>query len=355
LKRLVIYAGFHKAGTTAIQMALHQNRALLKESGITYPNGFGEWAHHVIGRPRATFPLAKAIEAIKKLTQKHDFVLLSSEFFSQYSEAALAQLSKALGTQVKIEAVFSMRRLEKVVGSQYQQLARIGIDLSFSEFASGLLEPENQVHETQVFWNRHDYDAIVNRWKNAFGAENIHVVFVDEANPEILPNWFETYLKLPAKSLKEIRDTRLNRSLDIEELALIQSLQRHLTPERRKTEWVPIFRDRLISNIVSTPTTNSESQKLQLSPELHQAFIQKATAQHEAIIASEVNTYGQWANPSAPRKASEEPTKIHIETVARAITSLDTELFLRRASLISIAKELVRRFAKAILRIFSKK
>ena len=355
MKRLVIYAGFHKAGTTAIQMALHQNRTLLKESGITYPNGFGEWAHHVIGRPRAAFPLAKALEAIRKLTRKHDFVLLSSEFFSQYSEAALAQLSKALGPEVKIEAVFSMRRLEKVVGSQYQQLARIGIDLSFSEFANGLLEPGNSVHETQVFWNRHDYDAIVNRWKNAFGAKNIHVVFVDEANPEVLPNWFETYLKLPSGSLKEFKETRLNRSLDIEELALIQSIQKNLTPERRKKEWVPIFRDRLITNIVSKPTTNSESQKLQLSPELHKAFVKKATAQHDAVIASEVNTYGQWANPSDTTRATEVPTKIHIETVARAITSLDTELFLRRASLRSMVRELARRTAKAALRIFSKK
>jgi hypothetical protein len=282
-------------------------------------------------------------------------VLLSSEFFSQYSEVALAQLSKALGPEVKIEAVFSMRRLEKVVGSQYQQLARIGIDLSFSEFASGLLEPEKPVHETQVFWNRHDYDAIVNRWKNAFGAKNIHVVFVDEANPEILPNWFETYLKLPSGSLKEIKETRLNRSLDIEELALIQSIQKNLTPERRKREWVPIFRNRLITNIVSKPTTNSESQKLQLSPELHAAFSKKANAQHDSIVSTGVNTYGEWKNASSPRKATEDPTKIHIETVARAITALDSTGYLRVATAGAIIRELIRRTGKAMLGIFSKK
>jgi hypothetical protein len=351
----VIYAGFHKAGTTAIQMALHQNRAVLKESGIIYPNGFGLWAHHVIGRPRAAFPLAKAIEAIKKLTRKHEFVLLSSEFFSQYSDAALAQLSKALGPEVKTEAVFSMRRLEKVIGSQYQQLARIGIDLSFSEFASGLHESENPVHETQVFWNRHDYDAIVNRWKNAFGAKNIHVVLVDEANPEILPGWFETHLKLPPGSLKEIRDTRLNRSLDIEELALIQSLQRHLTPERRKTEWVPIFRTQLISSIVSSPTTNSESQKLQLSSELHATFSQKADTQRDAIVSSGVNTYGEWPSASPARNATVEPTKIHIETVARAITNVDPSAYVRIASTSAIVRELIRRIGKKLLGIFSKK
>ena len=355
MKRLVIYAGFHKAGTTAIQMALHQNRALLKESGITYPNGFGEWAHHVIGRPRAAFPLAKAIEAIRKLTRKHDFVLLSSEFFSQYSEAALAQLSKALGTQVKIEAVFSMRRLEKVVGSQYQQLARIGIDLSFSEFASGLLEPERPVHETQVFWNRHDYDAIVNRWKDTLGAKNIHVIFVDESSPDILSDWFEKYLKLPKGSVREIKDTRLNRSLDMEELALIRELQKQLTPERRQAEWVPIFRNRLISSIVSTPTTNPESQKLQLSPELHAAFSKKATAQHDSIVSTGVNTYGEWPDASPPRKATEDPTKIHIETVARAITALDSTGYLRVATAGAIIRELIRRTGKAMLGIFSKK
>jgi hypothetical protein len=355
LKRLLIYAGFHKAGTTAIQMALHQNRVLLKESGITYPEGFGLWAHHVIGRPRSSFPLAKAIEAIRKLTRKHDFVLLSSEFFSEYSEAALAQLAKALGPEVKIEAVFSMRRLEKVVGSQYQQLARIGIDLSFSEFASGLLQTENLVHETQVFWNRHDYDVIVDRWKKSFGPKNIHVVFVDEANPETLSSWFENYLKLPEGSLREIKETRLNRSLDVEELALIQQLQKQLSPERRKAEWVPIFRNRLISSIVSSATTNPESQKLQLSPELHAAFSKKATAQHDSIVSSGVNTYGEWKNTSPPRKATEDPTKIHIETVARAITALEPKGYLRVASTGTIVRELIRRTGKAFLGIFSKK
>jgi len=355
LKRLVIYAGFHKAGTTAIQMALHQNRALLKESGITYPDGYGEWAHHVIGRPRAAYPLAKAIDAIRKLTRKHDFVLLASEFFSQYSEAALGKLKEALGPEVEIEAAFSMRRLEKVVGSQYQQLARIGIDLNFSEFASGLLQTENSVHETQVFWNRHDYDVIIDRWKKTFGPKNIHVVFVDESSPDILSGWFESFLKLPKASLGKIKDTRLNRSLDVEELALIQELQKQLNPERRKAEWVPIFRNRLISSIVSTPTTNSESQKLQLSSELHAAFSQKANSQRDTIVSSGVNTYGEWPAASAPREATEVPTKIHIETVARAITALDSSAYLRVASTGAIIRELIRRTGKALLGIFSKK
>jgi hypothetical protein len=355
LKRLVIYAGFHKAGTTAIQMALHLNKKLLKESGITYPDGFGEWAQHIIGKPGSNFPLVKAIDSIRKLTRRHDFVLLSSEFFSEYSDEALAKLSEALGSEVEVQAVFSMRRLEKVVGSQYQQLARIGIDRTFIEFASDLLEPENLIHETQVFWNRHGYEAIVNRWKNVFGAKNIHVLFVDEANPEILPNWFETYLKLPLGSLKEVRDARLNRSLDIEELAFIQALQKQLSPARKTTEWVPIFRNRLIISIVSLPNTNLESQKLQLSPELHQAFSQMAVDQHDSIVSSGVNTYGQWPSASSARGATEEPTKIHIETVARAITALDSSGYLRIASTTAIFRELVRRTAKTLLGIFPKK
>jgi hypothetical protein len=336
-------------------MALHQNRTLLKQSGITYPDGFGEWAQHVIGRPRAAYPLAKAIAAIRKLTRKHDFVLLASEFFSEYSEAALAELSEALGSEVKVEAVFSMRRLEKVVGSQYQQLARIGINLSFGEFASRLLEPENPVHETQVFWNRHNYDAIVDRWKKSFGLKNIHVVFVDESSPDTLSDWFENYLKLPRASLGKIKDTRLNRSLDLEELALIQELQKLLTPERRKAEWVPIFRNRLISSIVSTPTTNSESQKLQLSLELQATFSQKANAQRDAIVSSGVNTYGEWPNASPARNATVEPTKIHIETVARAITNVDPSAYVRIASTSAIVRELIRRIGKKLLGIFSKK
>ena len=45
--RLVIHAGFHKSGTTALQEAFDAQSEELKAAGIIYPN-IGRKAHHRI-------------------------------------------------------------------------------------------------------------------------------------------------------------------------------------------------------------------------------------------------------------------------------------------------------------------
>jgi hypothetical protein len=355
LKRLVIHAGFHKSGTTAIQMAFHQQREKLKAAGFEYPVGYGAWAQHVLGRPKSNSPLAKAIANIKKLSAKHERVLLSSEFFSEYSPSGLSELRTSLGPDVKVEAIFTMRRLEKVVGSQYQQLARIGIDASFQEFSDSLIEESKSTHESKVFWHRHEYDAIIKHWAEVFGVENIHVIFTDETNPSLIPNWFENYLQLPSGSLDSSVTDKINRSLDVDELAFIRELQRQVPPERKKIEWVPIFRNRLIQNIVSTPSNNPNSKKLQLNPKLHEVFSAKADAQFEAIRNLQVNTYGQWPLSAPVVESNEDSKSIYIETVARAIASIGPKSYIRIATNKVLLYEVLRRLAKAVSSLFPKK
>ena len=44
-KKVIVHAGFHKTGTTAIQSSFFAARADLKKLGITYPDVGGK-AHH---------------------------------------------------------------------------------------------------------------------------------------------------------------------------------------------------------------------------------------------------------------------------------------------------------------------
>ena len=46
-RRLIIHAGFHKSGTTALQEAFDAQSEELKAAGIVYPN-IGRKAHHRI-------------------------------------------------------------------------------------------------------------------------------------------------------------------------------------------------------------------------------------------------------------------------------------------------------------------
>ena len=336
-------------------MALHQVRGQLRDKGIEYPEGFGQWAHHVIGRPRATFSSNTAVRTIAKLVRRHRTVLLASEFFSEYSDASLRHLRGSIPSNVEITAIFSMRRLEKIIASQYQQIARVGIEQSFQDYSEGLLQPGNQSQNTRVFWNRHAYDSILARWAEAIGASNVHLVLADDSNHRVLNDWFEDFLGLEKGSLRQSTNTRMNRSLDIEELAFIQSLQRKLSPKRLKAEWVPIFRNRMIAQIVSSPSTNPESKKLQLPSELHQLFVEKAEDQFLNIQELGINISGSWPKPSPVGEAAPEPTKIHIETVAAAIAAVSPENYLPRSTTTELVRELLSRVKRSLLSIFPRK
>jgi hypothetical protein len=248
-----------------------------------------------------------------------------------------------------------MRRLEKIVASQYQQIARVGIEQSFSEYSEGLLQPGSQFRDTDVFWSRHAYDSILARWAETIGASNVHLVLADDSNHRVLNDWFEDFLGLEKGSLGQPTNTRMNRSLDTEELAFIQSLQRKLTPERLKAEWVPIFRNRMIARIVSSPSTNPESKKLQLPGELHQLFAEKAEDQFLNIQKLGINISGRWQKPSPVGEANPEPTKIHIETVAEAIAAVSPQNYLRRATTTELVREILSRGKQNFLSIFPRK
>jgi hypothetical protein len=58
-RRLVIHAGFHKSGTTALQEAFDSQSEELRERGIIYPN-IGRKAHHRIAWALTDLGLGKA-------------------------------------------------------------------------------------------------------------------------------------------------------------------------------------------------------------------------------------------------------------------------------------------------------
>lgn len=89
--RLILHAGTHKTGTTSIQKALFDNRVLLREYGLIYPDGRGVYrkerlAHHgfVHGFTETSArSLARAVQflddARAQLQRPGDTILISAE------------------------------------------------------------------------------------------------------------------------------------------------------------------------------------------------------------------------------------------------------------------------------------
>lgn len=356
MARLIIYAGFHKTGTTSVQVAFGNASPSLKAVGITYPSGYGKYAQHSLAKIRAANPESRRFREIKKLTQKHDTILLSSEFFSELSVESVRALRSALGQEVKVEIVFSYRRLELIVTSQYQQFIRTGYQENLSRFARAILDHDNSHHEAKLFWRRHDAPRILADWAAVFGAENIHLVNVDQSNPELLTRWFESYFGLKLEVLNRPAEGRMNRSLDIEEIELVKAIRSLLSSDRVAKEWKPIFMDKLIATITARASTNPNSPKVTLDTEFLVPFQNIASQAQEQIRQLGIKIHGPMLGPEENAKESIRPvpTSIHIETIARAIASVRPEHHLRHASVREIAREVWYRVLRRLRGIFPK-
>lgn len=339
-----------------MQAALMNARAELKTRGIHYAQGHGKHAQHRLAKISSEHPQKKRLRSIQRLIGKHEVVLLASEFFSELSEQTLVELKNRLGESVLVDVIFSYRRLEKVVASQYQQFVKTGYSQSLDEFAEAIMTNTKDHHEANLFWRRHSYSEITKRWAKVFGASNVHIVVADEKNPEVLISWFTEFLGLPAETLLLQATRRMNRSLDTEELAFVRALQLELGEERMNREWKFIFRDTLIAKIASVPSENPNSQSLQLGGQIQQHFITLADSEQTALTSSGVLIHGEFqAGAGVSSKASvSEPTSIYIPTVVRAIASVKSGHYLRKASVGQLLRELFGRVTRFLGRPFTK-
>lgn len=356
MRRLIIYAGFHKTGTTSVQVAFGGAAADLRAAGITYPSGYSKYAHHSLAKIRASNPESKRFQAIRNLTRKYETVLLASEFFSELNAESIRRLRDVLGPNVEVEAVFSYRRLELIVPSQYQQFIRTGFQGDLVRFAEAILEHDNSHHEAKLFWRRHDTPRILSDWAAVFGADNIHLVNVDQSDPAFLIRWFESYLALVPGLLNRPVKERMNRSLDMEEIELVKAIRSLLTPDRVAKEWKPIFMERIIATMTAQPSTNPNPPKLTLESEFLGKFQKIATEAQDQIRQLGIKIHGPMLGPESNSKQASRPapTSIHIDTVARAMVAVRPDHHLRQASIREMAREIWYRVQRRLRGIFPK-
>lgn len=356
MARLIIYAGFHKTGTSAIQAAFRKQAPALQAAGIYYPSGFGKHAQHILAKISAANTQEKRFRAIQRLTKRHETVLLASEFFSEQNAQDISTLKSALGPGVNVEVIFSYRRIEEIVPSQYQQFIRTGYGEDLETFSKAILERDQSHHEAKLFWRRHAVSRILAEWANAFGAKNVHLVNVDRLNPEYLTSWFETFFGLEPGTLDQIAENRMNRSLDLEEITFVKTLLSLLPPERIAKEWKLIFRDKMIAEIASRPSSNPNSRKLSLKADHKKQFEQISNQVQSEISQLGINVHGHIMEAEKGDRASNQPlpTSIHIETVARAIVAVRPDHHMRQASVREMAREIWYRVLRRLRGIFPK-
>jgi hypothetical protein len=164
LKKVVIHAGFHKTGTTALQHSLQASTELLKTAGYRYPivdqgtsqsgsvlalasRGWGWQA-----RGSKVIPKKVWKKLVKKTLAGTDNVVLSSEFFSELDEIQVRQV-KAAFDGLNVQVVFTMRALDKLFPSTYQQSLKSGSSYSYEAWLERTVNDYFGEQKTG-FWKR---------------------------------------------------------------------------------------------------------------------------------------------------------------------------------------------------------
>ena len=249
-KSLIIHAGFLKTGTTSLQASLHEHADQLLKEHVFYPRVINphlavEADHHfaaiaLIGKTEGwqdedrSLP-AEPIESwltLARAYRKFDGIsIFSSEMLSELTVENIQRV-KSDTDDIPTKVIFSIRPLAKMLPSAYQQKIKFGlIKVSYEQWLEHIFTDGTAASDQ--FWLRHNHPEVLKRWAAVYGDENIHLVVVDERQPEFLFRAFEqiagikTQLSIPERLGK-------NRSLSIEEMSLMRAINRRF---RKAHDW----------------------------------------------------------------------------------------------------------------------
>jgi hypothetical protein len=233
----LLHIGPHKTGSTAVQGAFHLARERLAGQGVVYP-GRGRqplWPIlAVTGQPALRGEPSPEMAYWDRLVRDirdagEQRVVLSSEFFAEADDETARRVIEDLGGP-DVHVVVTLRSLIRILPSQWQQYLQNGYQFPYLEWLDGILSEPPRT-PTPGFWRRHRHDALIARWVNVVGAQNLTAVVVDESDRLMLLRTFESMLGLPGGFLVPEEGTA-NRSLTGPEAELVRLLNAEFS--RRK-------------------------------------------------------------------------------------------------------------------------
>ena len=337
MKKVVIHAGFHKTGTTALQHSLQASTELLKTAGYRYPivdqgtsqsgsvlaladRGWGWQA-----RGSKVIPKRIWTKLVKQVRSGQDNIILSSEFFSELDELQIQEIKSAFA-ELDCQIVFTLRAFDKLFPSTYQQALKSGSAYSYEAWLERTVKDYFAEQKTG-FWKRNRHAQVISRWQQIFGAENVTIITADDSNPGLLFARFSEFLRLPVGTLKPVADSGLNRSLLLDEIYLLRAINKNVPKSRNWNAYMTFIRRGTFEQITATPAAKvSAAEKLRTPKAYAKKIEQIAALEMAELKALDLRVLGDIRDlevGTAPIGPNAELTQISIDKVAAVIASYD--------------------------------
>lgn len=180
---VVLHVGAFKTGTSFVQQTLSDNRAALADRGILVPADETGSAFHLFrafwrGRDGPPDPASTALVAQCRAWEGSHAVV-SAERLSLLRPGAVERLVASFAPH-PVKVVLGARDLVRTVPSQWQSFARgrTSSRWTYREYVAGVVAGPQSGQAGRMFWDRHDWPGIVERWAAAAGGEPVRLMTV---------------------------------------------------------------------------------------------------------------------------------------------------------------------------------
>ncbi len=200
---ILVHIGPYKTGSTAIQLAMNEQRAELAEHGVLYPGtdwrqrrpGWGLVGRTPAGRPKATLAdweiLVDEIRAAREPR-----ICVSTEDLGAADAGQIARLVEDLGAD-RVHVITVIRGLDGLLPSQWQERVKTRPWIeSYEEWLREVLDPEGDNASARTFWRSHDLGRVIRDWTAVLPPEQFIAVVGDKRNRRQVPDTFERLLGL---------------------------------------------------------------------------------------------------------------------------------------------------------------
>ncbi len=344
-KKVYLHVGFHKTGTTAIQESLFTNSKAIRVSGTTYVRTGKKAAHRAAwalsgktwgwkDRGGVKTPISEWQKLLRKIKLRKGQVVVSSEFFSELSDKHLLKLAADL-KGMDVHVIFTIRPFSKMLSSSYQQYLKYGLKASYEEWLQDIFAAPNKSKLSPSFWKRHNHAKVIDRWQRTFGSQNIHLIVVNENEPDHLYRSFEEVLKLPKQTLSAVKSVGSNRSLSYAEISLLLAINKAFPANRSWPDYELFIRNGAFRYITDQIKLTDQDERLltpQWALDIAAEFSKESVKEIESL---NLNVYGDLQELLTADVAvgqNREISEIPLNVAASALLAFEKRAILRKYS-----------------------
>ncbi len=277
-----------------------------------------------VKRGSQILPMSRWNTLVSKVKKSRLNSILSSEFFSELSSAEVRKVGEAF-EGFNVQVVFTMRPLDKIFPSTYQQGLKSGGKRTYEEWLELVLADYASAQRT-AFWGRNRYAQVLNRWIEVFGSENVTLVTTDETNPAVMYSRMEQVASLAPGTLVASVSTGLNRSLLLDEIELVRQINLLIPRQRSWNEYLTFVRKGVTEPLSSVVADKSKPTDRLRTPAAFAARIAEIAkielAELQMLDLRVIGSVGDLKTGSAPIGENRTPRSVSIEKMAKIVSGL---------------------------------